>query len=75
VYVEGGQERGTGVPGVVDADTRDTGILAVCVEGAVQAPWFDGRAVLHGEHQVRLLPSDASHFAGLVLQLATLVER
>lgn len=75
VDVEGGQERGTGVPGVVDADRRHTRPVAVRREGPVEVARLDRRAVPRGEDEIGVLPLLPGGLTGVLLDMSAVLER
>lgn len=50
------QERGAGVPKIVEADLTDARPIAQRLESAVQVPGLDRRPVVCGEHKIRCRP-------------------
>lgn len=73
--VEGGQERGAGVPGVVDADRRHARPAAVGLEGPVEVTRLDRRAVPRGEDEIGVLPLLPGGLTGVLLDVSAVPER
>ena len=75
VDVEGGQERGAGVPGVVDTDRRHARPVAVRREGPVEVARLDRCAVLRGEGEVGVLSLLSGGLACVLLDMPAVLER